>query len=87
VTGQWFYAGTPDSSINKTDCQDITEILLKVALSTISQTKPNNRRQPSLINEQVQMLNLPKLTSIKIKTYIQGIVMDFANQMKGSIYT
>ena len=47
---------------------DVTEILLKVALSTINQTKPNYRRQLSLINEQVQMLNLPKLTSIKIKT-------------------
>ena len=29
--------GTPVSSTNKTDCQDITEILLKVALSTINQ--------------------------------------------------
>jgi hypothetical protein len=33
--------GTPVSSTNKTDCQDITEILLKVELSTINQTKPN----------------------------------------------
>jgi hypothetical protein len=28
---------TPVSSTNKTDCHDITEILLKVALSTITQ--------------------------------------------------
>ena len=35
VTGRWF------SSTNKTDRQDITEILLKVALNTINQTKPN----------------------------------------------
>jgi hypothetical protein len=37
VTGGWFSPGTPDSSTNKTDRQDITEILLKVALTTINQ--------------------------------------------------
>jgi hypothetical protein len=31
-TGHWF---SPLSSTNKTDCHDITEILLKVALNTI----------------------------------------------------
>jgi hypothetical protein len=34
ATGQWF---SPVSSTNKTDCHDITEILLKVALSIINQ--------------------------------------------------
>jgi hypothetical protein len=38
ATGQWFSLGTPVFSINKTDCQDKTEILLKVALNTINQT-------------------------------------------------
>ena len=33
ATGQWF---SPVSSTNKTDCHDITEILLKVALNTIT---------------------------------------------------
>jgi hypothetical protein len=33
-----FSPGTPVSSTNKTDCHDITELLLKVALST--KTKP-----------------------------------------------
>jgi len=32
----WFSPGTPVSFTNKTDQQDITEILLKVALNTIS---------------------------------------------------
>jgi hypothetical protein len=32
ITGLWF---SPVSSTNKTDCHDITEILLKVALNTI----------------------------------------------------
>jgi hypothetical protein len=38
---QWFSRGTPVSSTNKTDRHDIAEILLKVALNTINQTKPN----------------------------------------------
>jgi hypothetical protein len=41
ATGRWFSPGTPVSPTNKTDCHDITEILLKVALNTINQTKPN----------------------------------------------
>jgi hypothetical protein len=36
---QWFSPDPPVSSTNKTDCHDITEILLKVALNTI---KPTN---------------------------------------------
>ena len=33
----WFSPGTPVSSTNKDDRHDMTEILLKVALSTINQ--------------------------------------------------
>ena len=36
VAGQWFSPGTAISSSCKTDCQDITEILLKVVLNTIT---------------------------------------------------
>jgi hypothetical protein len=32
-----FFPGTLVSSTNKTDCHDITEILFKVALTTINQ--------------------------------------------------
>jgi len=32
------FSGSYGSSINKTDCHDITEILLKVSLNTINQT-------------------------------------------------
>jgi hypothetical protein len=32
AAGQWFSPGTPVSFTNKTDCHDITQILLKVAL-------------------------------------------------------
>ena len=34
--GRWVSPGTPVSSTNKTDRNDITEILLKVALNTIN---------------------------------------------------
>ena len=34
ATGRWFSPGTPVSSTNKTDCHDVTEILLKGALAT-----------------------------------------------------
>jgi hypothetical protein len=37
-----FFTYSPVSSTNKTDRHDITEILFKVALNTINQTKPTN---------------------------------------------
>ena len=40
--GRWFSLGTPISSINETDRHDITEILLKVALNTITLTAYQN---------------------------------------------
>jgi hypothetical protein len=43
ATGLWFSLGSPVSSINKTDCHDITEILLKVALNIIKQTNNKNK--------------------------------------------
>ena len=42
AAGRWFSLGTPVSSINKTDRHDIAEILLKVALNTITLTPPIN---------------------------------------------
>ena len=39
MTARWFSSGTPNSSTNKTDRHDITDILLKMALSTIHQIK------------------------------------------------
>jgi hypothetical protein len=38
AAGRWFSTGPPVSSTNKTDRHDITEILLKVALSIIALT-------------------------------------------------
>jgi hypothetical protein len=39
ATDWWFFPGIPVSSTDKTDCYDITEILLKVVLNTIKQTQ------------------------------------------------
>ena len=38
AVGRWFSVGTPVSSIDITDRHDIAEILLKLALNTISLT-------------------------------------------------
>jgi hypothetical protein len=38
ATGPWFTLGSPVSSTNKTDCHDMAEMLLKVALNTITIT-------------------------------------------------
>jgi hypothetical protein len=40
TAGRWFSPGTLVSPTNKTRRHNITEILLKVALNTINQTKP-----------------------------------------------
>jgi hypothetical protein len=40
ATGRWFSPGTAVHSTNKTDRHDITEVLLKVVLNVINQTKP-----------------------------------------------
>ena len=43
ATSCWFSSGPAVSSTNKTDCHEITEILLKVVLNTIKQTgKPSD---------------------------------------------
>jgi hypothetical protein len=44
VTGQWFSLGTPISSTNKTDSRNIAEILLKVALNTITLVMARTRK-------------------------------------------
>jgi hypothetical protein len=44
--GWWFSPGTPTSSITKTGCHDIAEILLKVALNTKDQNLSSGWLQP-----------------------------------------
>ena len=53
AVSQWFSPGTPVSSTNKTNCHNITEILLKVVLNTIILT-PNTVKP---IKESISYLN------------------------------
>ena len=56
-----FSAGPPVSSTNKTDRHDIAEILLKVALNTISNKQTNNQTIVEilslLVNSGEQIIN------------------------------
>jgi hypothetical protein len=53
VAGQCFSLGTPVSSTNKTDHHDISEILLEVALNTIT-PKPNSDNDIQLKRHDLQ---------------------------------
>jgi hypothetical protein len=46
----WCSPGTPVSSTNKTDFHDITEILLKVALNTITLTLKSKSRPKKYVS-------------------------------------
>jgi len=58
-------AGIPASSTTKTDCHDITEILLKVALK--HQKSPKNQAQ---INTKMFYANMILKISLFIQTYL-----------------
>jgi hypothetical protein len=73
ATGQWFSPGPPVSSINKTDCHDITEILLKVALNTIKQT---NRSPFVFVIYNIIDLNLNKALLTSNLTIILSCIIE-----------
>ena len=50
ATGQWFSSGPPISPNNKTDCHGITELLVKVALSTIKSNQANAMKMCTMYN-------------------------------------
>jgi hypothetical protein len=60
ATGRWFSLGTPVSSTNKTDGHDITEILLNVALGTITKTTDLLQATDKLLSHSV-VLSTPVL--------------------------
>ena len=53
ATGRWFSPGTPISSTNKIDRYNITELLLKMALSAISHNSSSIFRSYSSFNIQI----------------------------------
>ena len=68
ATGPWFSQSTLVSSTNKTDCHDITEILLKVALSTLN--------QPSLLKLNIEWLIVSWVFSKIKKKSVKKIFLD-----------
>ena len=72
ATGRWFSPGTPVSSTNKTDGRDITEILLKVALSTMRPSKQTywtscNKTTIDFYNSFSDLLKKCKLLNFQIR--------------------
>ena len=72
ATGRWFSTGTLVSSTNKTDCHDITEILLKVALNTINQTKPKLHMFMSLFDRRKYLLKKDVYSLVLYKYFLVG---------------
>jgi len=66
--GRWLSPGTPVSSTNKADRYYITEILLKVALNTITLYK-NNRRMSLLLS--ARQLDIQLCFRIIDKQFVQ----------------
>jgi hypothetical protein len=65
IAGRWFSPATLVSCINKTDCHDIAEILLKVALSTINQTILH-RAMESIGKRDFQLLKILRPTHLVV---------------------
>ena len=72
MAGLWFSSCTPISSTNKTDCHDITKILLKVALNTINQ--PTNQSNMLLHIDSIILTtsNNSKLELLWLSKYIMA---------------
>jgi hypothetical protein len=83
VTGRWFSPGTPVSSTNKTDCHDIIEILLKVALDTINQAKSDLTcdRQLARKSHLFSKLQIQELI-IQLQMYISTKITPFIKVAK-----
>ena len=71
VADQWFSLGTQVvSSTNKTDCYDMTEILLKMALNTIEQTKTKKNSLLIFLSSKIWWLKLKNIVHVYNYMYI-----------------
>jgi hypothetical protein len=66
VAGWWFSLGSSASSTNKTDRHDITEIFLKVALSTIIPTNQTNKNDNCYKTEILLKLNTNNIAALEV---------------------
>ena len=82
MAGQWFSPGTPVSSTNKTDRHDITEILLKVVLNTITLVKVVVLYQgPPFTQIFLHTLTLNNLICLAIRTLIISEVSNYKDPL------
>ena len=81
----WFSPGTLVSFTNKTDCHDITEILLKVALNTIILILTSQILSSLCLTSQTQILPslcLTSQTQIESKNYTQLLFVEWHGNQK-----
>jgi hypothetical protein len=77
VAGWWFFPGTPVSSTNKTDCHNITEILLLMKLLTITSLFKLSFHKIKIVTNKNEIYYKYEK---KIKVYIKRI-FKFAGQI------
>jgi hypothetical protein len=77
-----FYPGSPVSSTNKADRQDVTEVLLKVVLNTITRTLLLRY----LYNIYVKGINLPISTIFFYQDLVVQLVVKFYPMIKMKTY-
>ena len=70
ATGWWFSPGSLVSSTNKTDCHDITEILLKVTLNTYQTNKQTYKADESYISLATYVLSLIPINQCSINSNV-----------------
>ena len=78
--GLWFYLGTLVSSTDKTDCHNVTEILLKVTLNTITLPSPLCKRTLESNCSNIRKLTIPLFDHLEVpdtRTYSVELSVKF----------